>query len=548
MNNEIKVTTHVGRDVLQTAGLFTSVASVVWEYVINGLEYREINDPRRASISITIKPRNKEIQIKDNGLGMNVERINHFLTMHGDQIQEEKKFYRSKFGSGKSAAFAIANTLEVDTYSNGKRNKFRLTKEALKASDGSDISPEILISEEDSDEENGTLILIKDINVTLNQEEVIKVIERHLPELARFDPEITVNDHVCEKKQLDIVEKETFFPDPEGSKIIGKVELEINVSRSPLISEEVGIFISAGEGNLIAKEDLGLASVEEGNLITGSINVPCLTEEVDGLVAYSQARNNELNKDHKYVKVLITFLAASVEEVRRKLVKAKKEKKESEEGRKLQQLGNEISEILNESYLDKQKELERIRRGAFGSLAKKLMPAYEDEDSSEMGIFAGGVETRAEEEEGLRDGDSKENPLSPENPPPESLNEDEEGAKSADRKPSRPRPQRKGGFHVECEHLGTTLKTRYQYVKEEVTIKINLDHPSVSYSYLNANKNIQDIHFKRLIYEIAFTAYILAVAQEITEVDEMKSGADLRFDMQELYDEVTLKAAKSLYA
>ena len=81
-----------------------------------------------------------------------------------------------------------------------------------------------------------------------------------------------------------------------------------------------------------------------------------------------------------------------------------------------------------------------------------------------------------------------------------------------------------------------------------VCIKINLDHPSVSYAYLNANKNTQEVNFKRLMYEIAFTAYILAVAQEITEVDEMKTGADLRFDMQELYDEVTLKASKSLYA
>ena len=67
-------------------------------------------------------------------------------------------------------------------------------------------------------------------------------------------------------------------------------------------------------------------------------------------------------------------------------------------------------------------------------------------------------------------------------------------------------------------------------------------------AYANADKDIDNIHFKRLIYEIAFTAYILAVAQEITEIDEMKSGADLRFDMQELYDEVTTTAAKYLYA
>ena len=40
MNNEIKVSSHVGRDVLQTSAFFNNAALVVWEYLINGIEYR----------------------------------------------------------------------------------------------------------------------------------------------------------------------------------------------------------------------------------------------------------------------------------------------------------------------------------------------------------------------------------------------------------------------------------------------------------------------------------------------------------------------------
>jgi len=36
---ELKVTSHVGRDLLQSAALFKHEHAVVWEYVSNGLEY-----------------------------------------------------------------------------------------------------------------------------------------------------------------------------------------------------------------------------------------------------------------------------------------------------------------------------------------------------------------------------------------------------------------------------------------------------------------------------------------------------------------------------
>ena len=37
----LKVTSHVGRDLLQSAQLFRHEHAVVWEYVSNGLQYKD---------------------------------------------------------------------------------------------------------------------------------------------------------------------------------------------------------------------------------------------------------------------------------------------------------------------------------------------------------------------------------------------------------------------------------------------------------------------------------------------------------------------------
>ena len=49
---QLKVTTHVGRDILQSADLFRHPERVVWEYVVNGLEYTDPGTSPRVAVSI----------------------------------------------------------------------------------------------------------------------------------------------------------------------------------------------------------------------------------------------------------------------------------------------------------------------------------------------------------------------------------------------------------------------------------------------------------------------------------------------------------------
>ena len=102
--DNIKVRSHVGRDFIQTASLFNTLPKVVCEFVLNGLQFRDPADKRIPQVSVRINSRKKTIEVADNGHGMNPERIQQFLTLHGEQLETEFDYElkRSEFGSGKT--------------------------------------------------------------------------------------------------------------------------------------------------------------------------------------------------------------------------------------------------------------------------------------------------------------------------------------------------------------------------------------------------------------------------------------------------------------
>jgi len=130
---QLKVTSHVGRDLLASAASFKNEAVVVWEYVVNSLQY--IDPGVSPRIQVTVLPGGKGVRIADNGSGMSVADLEHFFQMHGENLERRAgRPGRGKFGTGKSAAFGIGNTLHVDTVRNGKRNVVVLTAKTFPSS------------------------------------------------------------------------------------------------------------------------------------------------------------------------------------------------------------------------------------------------------------------------------------------------------------------------------------------------------------------------------------------------------------------------------
>src|SRR3954470_13242054 len=125
------VRTHIGRDLLQTAQLFKTVEAASWEYVANGLEY--VDPGVEPMITVEVDRRSSRITISDNGRGMDEAGLQQFFTMHGENLDRRVgKKGRGKFGTGKSAAFGIGQTLRVSTRKDGLRQVVELRLEDIK--------------------------------------------------------------------------------------------------------------------------------------------------------------------------------------------------------------------------------------------------------------------------------------------------------------------------------------------------------------------------------------------------------------------------------
>src|SRR6185295_9621591 len=107
--NTLRIKSHIGRDILQSAQLFRTPEAAIWEYVVNSIQYVDPGVTPR--VSVVINPREQTVTIADNGAGMDHDGLAHFFTMHGENRERRKGIPgRGKFGTGKSAAFGIGNS------------------------------------------------------------------------------------------------------------------------------------------------------------------------------------------------------------------------------------------------------------------------------------------------------------------------------------------------------------------------------------------------------------------------------------------------------
>jgi HSP90 family molecular chaperone len=118
----LKVTSHVGRDLLQSAQLFRHEHAAVWEYVSNGLD--NMDPGTKPTIVVKVDAKAKTIQIRDNGRGMLMNDLQYYFKMHGENRDRKLgRKVRGYFGTGKSAAFGIARLLRITTIRNERMSK-----------------------------------------------------------------------------------------------------------------------------------------------------------------------------------------------------------------------------------------------------------------------------------------------------------------------------------------------------------------------------------------------------------------------------------------
>src|SRR5712692_1095552 len=134
----LSVVSDSARDLLQSADFFSNEKLVAWEYISNGLQYVDVGTSPH--VDVVVDTKQKRMFVSDNGSGMTLHGLKNFFVMHGENVERKRgKPGRGRFGTGKSAAFGIADSLRITTIRDRKRSVVELTRadiEAARTTDG----------------------------------------------------------------------------------------------------------------------------------------------------------------------------------------------------------------------------------------------------------------------------------------------------------------------------------------------------------------------------------------------------------------------------
>jgi hypothetical protein len=538
-NGQLYVTSHVARDLLQNAALFRTDKLVVWEYVSNGLEY--VDKGTNPIVKVTLDSGKKRIIIADNGRGMDWRGLQNFFVMHGENIDRKHgKPGRGRFGTGKSAAFGIADILRVSTVKNGKRSRVELRRSDIQKMDSEDPIPvRVLERESPVSSPNGTVVEIEGMHLrSLDQMGVIHYIERHLAKWRNAT--VFVNNQECEFSEPPIADEKVFYPEGKEKDKIGNVKLTIKIASAPLDEELRGISIYSNgiwhETTLAGNEGR-----EMSQYIFGEIDIPRLDEDKSPIPPFDLSRSMRLNPSNELVQRIYAFIGQRVDQVRRELVKEEKQRKAGEDAKRLSKEAEAIARVINEDFDDYKERVARARaKGGVGfDLGSPIQGGLDHsvlDSGSEVeatiiaptgGLGSGG---------GGRSGGEEPRRLNPQvSQDPHATKKEGKPAGGKDGRQSM-----RGGFRVEFKSMGTE-ESRALYVREDRTIYINTDHPQLIAA--KGMDSVESTFFQRLAYEIAFSEYAIALAAELNANGEYIDPSDPIVSIRETINRIARKAA-----
>ena len=538
---QIRVTSHVSRDFLQNAAYFNTLPKIVWEYVANSLDAAK--DGVQAVVAVEISSR--YIKISDNGRGMSREELHNFFQMHGENIQRRRgRRVRGRFGTGKSAAFGLANSLRIDTSQNGIRNVVELTRKDIESVSGEAFPVRDIVVDGAAPGDDGTTVEIRDFNTpSLAVDKVKSYVEKHLSRY-RQRAYVTINGHECKFTELSHVRKVECLPPSEVAQHIGQVALEIKISPVPLDDETRGIdILSYGiwHGTTLA----GLERKDRASYLFGQIDVPILEDGDWPIPAFDNTRNNTLNLQNPIVAVLLGWISEELEKVRFELLEDERRRRNSETAKKLAEEAERISSILNEDFAQQEIELELTQRVAKRSGGRSVQEILDDKGDLAPGNgdlptdLAQAGASHGKGRRGTEAGVGNEP-----RPGPNIIPGSEAGSRKNTTDGTRKR--RKAVFSLEYKHE-TAEQKRSRYDTESKTIIVNLDHPQISGAFDAGGRQSDSRHFREICYEVAVVEYAIALQHEAGRTS-VQTGDEALYDVRETVDRLSRRFANLLRA
>lgn len=546
-DSNLYVKTHVGRDLLQSAALFKTDRLVVWEYVSNGLQYSDSGT--NPIVRVTLNSKQHKISVEDNGRGMDWEALKNYFVMHGENIDRKQgRPGRGMFGTGKSAAFGIAETLRITTVCNNKRSVVELSKsdvESIKSGEPVPVKP--IEKEVAIQQLNGTLIEVEGVHLrTLNQADIIRYIEKHLSKWPK-GATVFVGTHECEYFEPPIEREERFTPNDAQKEKLGNIELVIKVSKSPLEDDLQGVSIYS-EGVWYETTLAGNERRDMAQFILGEVDVPALAKDSSPIRVFDQSRSMQLNTNNELVQTLHAFIGEKIDKVRRQLAKEQKEHQKSEDAKKLAREANEISKVINDDFDEFRMRIAKAQAIAGKGLDPKAGKTPKGNDPETLGVGGDIPADIVAEEGGVgRNGEMphETTPQPPEFPnlgPDIKPNKDSSQNIGQETNTSK-KSNRRGGFNVEFKSLGED-EHRAIYDGSNRTIFVNLDHPQLIAA--KGNASTEEPLFKKLSYEIAFSEYAIALAHLMNGSGYYNEPSDAIVEIRDTVNRLAKRAA-SLY-
>ncbi len=317
----------------------------------------------------------------------------------------------------------------------------------------------------------------------------------------------------------------------------------VKVSKAPLEEDLRGVTIFS-KGVWHETTLAGSEGREMAQYIFGEIDVPRLDEDNSPIAPCDVSRSMRLNPNNDLVRAVYAFIGLKVEEIRKELTQAEKQRKVDEDARKLATQAAEIASVINEDFDTFRQRVAKVKARAAGAFDLSDTESQSSLDESDV-IFgsevpavivseSGGIGTTTEGTGG--GAGNKPRTLAPLVAPGSAAAERQgQGGQS-----TKNAPKPKGGFDVKFKNLGSESH-RAQYMRDDRTIYINLEHPQLLAA--KGKRAIEDPVFRRLAYEVAFSEYAVALASELAARDEYIDPSDPIFDIRETLNRVARKGA-----
>ena len=537
----IVVTSNISRDFEQSAQYFNTYEKVVWEYVSNSLD--SVKDNQQVTVNVEIT--RQKITVSDNGRGMSRDDLKVFFEMHGENLHRKRgKATRGRFGTGKSAAFGVANQLTVDTVQNGRRNRVLLTRTDIKsATDGGTFPVQQLVADEPTSDHDGTKVVVSAFasrskpSVEKASRYITRLLGRH-----RGRAQVSINGIICEFKEPahEVIAR---CHSPEMLEThLGNVELIVKKSRVPQQKELQGIDILS-KGVLHETTLVGIEDGEYAKYIFGEVDVPILEDGEWDIPPFDNTRSLRLNDQNPAVARLKGWLSFELSAVHERLAQEAEAKRRSDQAKKLRREARRIQDILNDDFVEQELKLQRARRATdrAGVMVVADAPGIEGVLPGEGDIPA--KVQQAGNEHGEGNGGSQVGEGETPRPGPSLIEGEDSGKRTGHREGKQRR--RRAVFSLDYENASEE-EARSRFDSETKTIWINLDHLQIARALAMSKGKTSGLQFREMSYEVAAVEYSLALEHVRVENDEANDPEDSLYNVRETIDRITRRLFTAL--